>query len=235
MNLVSLFLLILISFTMLEGIYRGFMHSIINLGAFFLSIITSFIFSPLISSAVRANDRIFSFMLYYTEGAEKIAVFKDTSLPVATMSADKLQNIIAQSNLTEPFGTLIHQNVTSSAFSSEGLTTIGEYYNMTIVCTVLNILSFLLMFLAAYIIYTFVLGMVNYTIKFPELRQYDRFSGASFGIIRGFMICFLIIMIVPVIFLLLPVDQISDYFYASKLGVFFYNNNFFLHLIRGIA
>ena len=235
MNLVSLFLLILICFTMLEGIYRGFMHSIINLGAFFLSVITSHIFSPLISSAVRANERIFSFMLYYTEGAEKIAVFKDTSLPIATLSADKLQSIITQSNLTEPFGTLIHQNVTSSAFSSEGLTTIGQYYNMTIVCTVLNILSFLLMFLAAYIIYTFVLGMVNYTVKFPELRQYDRFSGASFGIIRGFMICFLIVMIVPVVFLLLPVDQISDYFYASKLGMFFYNNNFFLHLIRGVA
>ncbi len=235
MNLVTLFLLIIICFTMLEGVYRGFMHSIINLGSFFLSVITSFIFSPLISSAVRANERIFSFMLYYTEGAEKIAVFKDTSLPVATMSADKLQSIIAQSNLTEPFNTLIHQNVTASAFSSEGLTTIGEYYNMTIVCTVLNILSFLLMFLVAYILYTFVLGLINYTIKFPELRQYDRFSGASFGLIRGFMICFLIIMIVPVVFLLLPVDQIYDYFLASKLGVFFYNNNFFLHLIRGVA
>ena len=235
MNLVSVFLLILICFTLLEGVYRGFMHSIINLGAFFLSIITSFIFSPLVSSAVKANDDIFNFMLYYTEGAEKIAVFKDTSLPIASMTQDKLQSIIAASNLNEPFSTLIHQNVTSSAFAPEGLTTIGQYYNMTIVCTVLNILSFLVMFLIAYIIYTFILGLVNYTVKFPELKQYDRFTGASFGAVRGLMICFLIIMIVPVVFLLLPVDQVADYFYASKLGMFFYNNNFFLHLIRGIA
>lgn len=232
MNLVSLFLIILICFTTLEGVYRGFLHSVANLGAFFLSIITSFLLSPVISSAVKANDSIFKFLLYYTEGAEKIAAFKDTKILVSSLSPEKLQSIITDSKVTEPFSTLIKQNVDSSAF---GLTTIGEYFNRTIVSAVLNILSFLVMFLIAYIVYTFVLGLINYTIKFPELKQYDRFSGASFGLIRGVFICFLVIIIVPVVFLLLPVDQVSEYFYASKLGMFFYNNNFFLHLIRGVV
>lgn len=234
MNLVTLFLLILICFTMLEGIYRGFLHSITNLGSFFLSVITSFLLSPIISSSVKANENIFKFMLYYTEGAEKISVFKDTNLPIANMTAEKLQSIINDSGVTEPFKTLIQQNVTSAAFASEGASTIGEYFNMTIVCAVLNILSFIVMFLIAYIVFSFVLGLVNYTIKFPELKQYDRFSGASFGIIRGVLICFLIITVVPVIFLLMPVDQISEYFFSSKMAVFFYDNNFFLHLIRGV-
>lgn len=233
MNLVTLFLVILICFTTLEGVYRGFLHSITNLGSFFLSVITSFLLSPIISSSVKANDDIFKFMLYYTEGAEKITVFKDTNLPIANMSAEKLQTIITDSGVTEPFKTLIHQNVTTAAFAPEA-STIGEYFNMTIVCAVLNVLSFLLMFLIAYIVFSFVLGLVNYTIKFPELKQYDRFSGASFGVIRGVLICFLIVTVVPVLFLLMPVNQVSEYFYSSKMAVFFYDNNFFMHLIRGV-
>lgn len=232
MNFVTLFLIILICFTTLEGVYRGFVHSISNLGSFFLSVITSFLLSPIISSSVKANKNLFDFMLYYTEGAEKIAVFKDTTLPVATMSAEKLQSIITDSGVTEPFKTLIYQNVTNNVF--ENATEIGEYFNLTIVCAVLNILSFIVMFLIAYIVFSFVLGLINYTIKFPELKQYDRFSGASFGFIRGILICFLIITVVPVVFLLMPVSQISEYFYSSKMAVFFYDNNFFMHLIRGV-
>lgn len=234
MNWVTLFLAVLICVTILEGIYRGFLHSVINLGIFFLSLFTSFLLYPVVSTAVKANDRIFNFLLYYTEGAEKIAEFKDSSLLIDSISPEQLQNIITASSLNEPFSTLIEQNISTSAFSAEGLMMIGEYYNMTIVCAVLNILSFLVLFVIAYIVFTFVLGIVNYTVKFPELKQYDRSSGALFGFLRGVLICFLIVTIVPVIFLLVPVGQISDYFNTSSLGMFFYQNNFFLHLISGI-
>lgn len=233
MNWVSVFLIIIIGFTVFEGIYRGFLHSIINLGAFFLSVLTSFFLYPVVATAIKANDTIFDFLLYYTEGAEKIATFSDSNLLINGMAPEKLSSIISASGLNDPFSTLIAQNVTTSAFSQQGLTTIGEYYNMTIVCVVLNILSFLALFLVAYIIYTFVLGLVNYIIKFPELKQYDRTSGAAFGAVRGVLLCFLIITVVPVIFLLLPVSQLSDYFANSSFGVFFFENNFFLHLISG--
>lgn len=233
MNWVGVFLIIIVCFTMFEGIYRGFVHSISNLGAFFLSIFSSFLLYPVVSTAVKANERIFSFLLYYTEGAEKIVAFKDSNLLISNMAPEKLQSIIASSNLVEPFNTLIEQNVAASAFSEEGLVTIGEYYNMTIVSTVLNTLSFLAVFLVVYILFTFILGLVNYTTKFPELKQYDRSSGAAFGIIRGILLCFLLVTAVPVVFMLLPVDQLSDYFTNSAIGSFLYQNNFFLHLISG--
>jgi len=150
------------------------------------------------------------------------------------MSADKLHSIISTSSLTEPFTTLIRQNVEAKAFAASNLTTIGQYFNMTLVCAVLNILSFLAVFILARIIFSFVLGSVNYTVQFPELKRYDRTIGALFGASRGMLVCFLIVTIVPVIFLVIPVDQITQYFQNSSIGMFFYQNNFFLHLIRGI-
>lgn len=233
MNWVSVILIIVIGIGLLEGIYRGFLHSAINLGAFFLSLLTSYFLYPVVSAAVKASKSIFEFLKYYTEGAEKIVSFKDSHLPIDSLSPERLNSIITASKMSEPFPTLIKQNVTGQAFAADGLTTIGEYYNMTIVCAVLNILSFLAVFLLARIVYTFVLGIINYTVQFPELKQYDRATGALFGVSRGVLACFLIVTIVPVIFLVIPVDQISEYFTNSDVGMFFYQNNFFLHMISG--
>lgn len=235
MNLVTVVLILLILIMGLEGIHRGFLRSALNLGAFFLSIISSYLFYPVVSSAIKANASLFDYLTYYTEGAEKIASFESSQLLVSQLSPVQLNDIITQSNISEPFTSLIRQNVEAKAFASSGLTTIGEYYNMTIVSAVVNILAFLVVFLIARLIFAFVLGAIDYTVEFPELRQYDRTTGALFGVLRGFMFCFLIMTVVPVVFLILPVEKITDYYNASGFALFFSDNNFFLHFIRGVV
>jgi len=233
MNLVNIFFLLIIIITILEGIHRGFLHSALNLGSYFLSIITAYLLSPIVSAAFRANRTIFNFLLYYTEGAEKIVNFENSRLLVDQMTSSQINTIISTSSATEPFSTLIRQNVEAKAFVSSGMKTIGEYFNMTIVCVVLNILSFAIIYLIARIVYIFILNAVDYTVQFPELRQYDRLSGALFGGLRGILVCFLIVIAVPAIMLFIPVDKVIDYFTSSSIGMFFYNNNFLLHLISG--
>jgi uncharacterized membrane protein required for colicin V production len=233
MNWVNVFFILIIVITVLEGIHRGFLHSALNLGSFFLSIITAYLLYPVVSIAFKANRIIFNFLLYYTEGAEKIANFENSRLLIDNMTSSQVNTIISTSSVTEPFSTLIRQNVEAKAFVGDGLKTIGEYFNMTMVCAVLNILSFALIFLIARVIYVFVLGAVNYTVQFPELRQYDRLSGSLFGAVRGVLACFLIVMVVPAIMLFVPVDKVIEYFQSSSIGMFFYNHNFFLHLILG--
>ena len=233
MNLVNIMFIILIAVMLLEGIYRGFFHSALNLGAFFLSIVTSFLLYPVVSSAVRGSESLFRFFFYYTEGGELIKSFEDSKLLVDGMSSFTLDRIISDSAVSEPFASLIRQNVQAQAFAADGYRTMGEYYNMTIVCAVLNILSFFAIFIIARIIYQFILGAVEYTVEFPALKQYDRTMGAAFGLTRGMLFCFLIVTAVPVILLLVPVDRVAEYFNASSLGTYFIKHNFFLHLISG--
>jgi hypothetical protein len=186
-----------------------------------------------VATAFKANRTIFNFLLYYTEGAEKIANFENSRILIDKMTSSEVNTIISTSAVTEPFSTLIKQNIEAKAFVGSGLKTIGEYFNMTMVCVVLNILAFALIYLIARVVYIFVLGAVNYTVQLPELRQYDRLSGALFGVTRGVLACFLIVMVVPVIMLFVPVDKVIDYFQSSSIGMFFYNHNFLLHLICG--
>ncbi len=235
MNLVSLAYIAVILVLVLEGVHRGFLRSALNLGAFFVSVITSFLFYPVMSSSVKNNPSMFDYLFYYTEGAEKIAHFEDTRLLVDGLSKTKLDEVLFASNMPEPFTSLVRQNVHTQAFAAEGSTTLGEYFNMTLVSAVLNIFSFLAVFLIARVIFAFVLGAVDYTIQFPELRQYNRTMGALFGFARGLLFCFLIATIVPAVFLIFPVDKIIEFYHSSDIGLFFINNNIFLHLILGIV
>lgn len=233
MNLVTIMFIILIAVMLLEGIYRGFFHSALNLGAFFLSVVTSYLLYPVVSSAVYKSESLFRFFYYYTEGAELITSFEDSKLLVEGMGSSTLHRIITESSVGEPFASLIRQNVQTQAFAAKGITTIGDYYNMTIVCTVLNILSFFAIFIIARIVYQFILGAMEYTVEFPELKQYDRSMGALFGLTRGMLFCFLVVTAIPVILLIVPVDKVAEYFNASSVGTYFLKNNFFLHLISG--
>lgn len=233
MNLVNAFFIIIIGIAILEGIHKGFLYSAANLGSFFLSLLTSYLLYPVMSVAVKANKSIFEFLLYYTEGAEKIKSFEDTSILISDLSSSQLNEVVSTSSVSEPFATLIKQNVQTQAFLPDELFNIGEYYNMTIVCTVLNILSFLAVFILAKIVYTFILGAVSYTVKLPELKQYDRVTGALFGLSRGVLACFMIVTIIPAIFLVVPIDKVIEYFQDSSFGMFFFENNFLLNLIRG--
>jgi uncharacterized membrane protein required for colicin V production len=233
MNLINILFIVLVAVTVLEGIYRGFFHSALNLGAFFLSGVTSFLLYPVVSSAVYRSESLFKFFYYYTEGSELITVFEDSKLAVAGMSLDKLNGIISNSTVTEPFASLIRQNVQTQAFASQGYLTVGEYYNMTIVCAVLNILSFFAIFLIARIIYQFILGAVEYTVEFPQLKRYDRTMGALFGLTRGVLFCFLVVTVIPVVLLIVPVPKVTEYFNASSFGTYLLQHDFFLHLIRG--
>ncbi len=235
MNWVNVFFILIIAIAVLEGINRGFLHSALSLGAIFLSVISAFLLYPAVSAAFRENKTIFNFLLYYTEGAEKIASFENSRLLVDNLTSSQLHTIVSTSSVSEPFATLIRQNVEAKAFASSGLYNVGEYFNMTMVSVVLNIFSFALVFVLARLVYMFVLGAVGYTVQFPELRQYDRVSGALFGCLRGVLSCFLIVMVVPAVMLFIPVDKVIEYFQSSSVGMFFFNHNFFLHLIRGFV
>jgi len=234
MNLLDLFVVLIIVIALLEGFYRGFLCSVLSLSASFLSWLSAFIFYPALSHAVQGNVNIFNFLLYYTEGAEKIVDFEHTKLLVSQIEPAQLKTIIADANLPVPFGTLIQQNVVTNAFAHQGITTLGDYFNLTIVNVVVNILCFLMIYVIARLVFSFIINALNYTLKFPVLKQFDGVIGGGFGALRGVFTTFVVFIIVPVILVMQPIPQVTEYVNASFLGSFFYRNNFLLNFIRGV-
>ncbi len=234
MSILDWFVVMIILYAVLTGVYRGFIHSACSLGAFFLSWGTAALFSPLLSASFLKNATVYNFVYTYTEGSELITNFEDTKLLVQNLSADKIKSLVAESNLPAPFSSLMVSNITKSVFADQNVTTLGEYYNLTIANVCVNIISFFVIFFIARAILAFAINAANYTFKFPVLRVFDSTVGGIFGFLSGLFLTYAVFILTPLLLVVQPLQQVYDIVYGSAFARYFYTSNFLLNFIRGV-
>lgn len=234
MNLIDLFIILIVAIAVLEGVYRGFVNSVSRIGAFFLSWISAFIFSPALAGYIQSQKDIFNYLITYVDVTEQLGNIENAKILVSQIKDTDLNTIISNANLPAPFPSLIRENVVNKAFAGKGLTTIGQYANETIVCTIVNIVSFLAIFLLATFVFIFVINALDRTLRFPVLRQFDGLLGGGFGLILGCFALFVVFLIVPIVLVMMEVKIVSDYLNSSFLGSFFYKSNFIMNFMRGV-
>jgi len=234
MNILDWIVIIIIAFTTLTGIYRGFIHSALSLISFFISWLCSALFTPAVSRAFVKNDLIYSFIYNYTEGSERLTNFEYSKLMINEIPANEINQMVTDSNLPTPFSSLIESNIAEEVFSKDGFFALGDYYNLTITNVFINIISFFIIFVIAKLVFSFIINSLNYTLKFPILRMYDSTVGGFFGFLTGIFVTYAVFILTPLILAIQPIQEIYDIVYDSLFASFFYTSNFILNFIRGV-
>ena len=235
MNLLDLALIVVIAVSVLLGAYRGFVVSALKTASFFVSWILAYLLHPLLSWAM-SGQGMMQTLINYTEGAAKLPY--DTPLamittPITQVDAATLNNLVNNSSLVSPFGKLVKSNIASQAFASQGLTTVGDYFNYTVAYATLNIITFLILFLVFRIICGVIINATDATHKFPVFRHNDVLAGSLTGLLRGVFVCYIVMTLAPVALSILNVPVVTDYVLSAPLAGFFYKSNFILLLMRG--
>lgn len=137
-------------------------------------------------------------MLYYTEGSEYITNAEYVRADISSISSQELSDIISNAHLPYPMAKEISENIATEAFADQGVTTLGDYFNQTIVCVFINILVFLAIFALVRLILAFVINGVDYAWSFPLLRSGDSLLGMGLGVLRGMFALFLLFMLLPI-------------------------------------
>ena len=232
MTLVDMVILLLFAFFVLTGWYRGLINTLFSLGAYLLSGGLAFLLRPLLANWVKAKDTLYTTALYYAEGAEFVYDVELSKTAVSELSAEQLGVVMEKADLPIPMATRITENIAKEAFSKEGLSTLGEYFNQTIVSVVINLLCVLVIFLVIRALFAFVINMLDYARKgYPVLQSADGLISAGFGLIRGFLAMYIFFLLVPVAMVVLP--KVGDILEESFFGTFFYTSNFLLRMIPG--
>lgn len=232
MNLIDAAILLLLAITTLGGYYRGFFSTALSIAASVVSWVIGRVTVPLISGAIQSNEKLFNTMCYYTEGAEYVAItdVELTRTPINAVSGETLRTVIANADMPRPMGAFVSKNIATEAFAKSGVTTLGDYFNQTIVCVVINILAVLLVFVALRIILGLVIGGASYGLGgYPVLQRYDGLIGAGLGLINGILLLFVLFMAVPILLTVLP--KLYEFLSESFFGAFFYNANPFISMI----
>lgn len=235
MSAIDVAILLVLAITILGGYYRGFVSTALSILATIVSWLAGRLLVPLMSGLIKGNEKLFNMMTYYTEGSEYVAItdVELTRTPISGISADTLHTVIENAEMPRPMGDFIKRNIATEAFAGDGITTLGDYFNQTIVCAVINILSVLLVFIVLRVLLGLVINGVSYGRGgYPVLAHADGPIGAGLGLVNGVLLLFVVCTVIPILLTVLP--ALYEYLSESFFGEFFYKANPFIALIPSV-
>jgi len=231
-NFLDILVLGLLALFVLVGVYRGFFHSLLSLGALVISCALATIFMPMLSRNFQKHEELYNTVLYYTEGSEFVEDVELSRSTIYAVDTATLEKITANPDMPYPMGKRVYDAIQDEAFLDRGVSSVGDYFNLTIVNTATNILSFLLLFVVIRLVLGFFINNADYAAKgYPQLHRFDRVIGAGLGLIRGFLGLFVLFLLIPLVLIVLPVDMVRDLVEESFFLQFYYHSNILLPLI----
>ena len=233
MNIVDYLILGVIFISVIFGLRRGFISGVLSLGSLILSVFIAFQAYPILAQNLQSNESLVNTLVHYTDASSRIKDLELALTPVTELTQSALDQVMENANLPSVLESFVRQNVAQRTFASIGSVNISEYLNQTIISVSLNILCFILCFLAAYIVLSLLSHMICYVFRLPVLRHLDALIGGAFGALRGVLIVMVLAAIVPIILTISPIEQVEELINASKLAGFFFRDNMITTVMRG--
>lgn len=230
--MVTVAILIILGICILAGYYRGVIYSALSIGLTIVSFFLALLLIPAVATPVRSDASLYGSLLYYFEGYEYVS---ETSVemihePAVLFSDELLDQVIENADMPIPFGNAVKKNIQREAYASKGISTIGDYFNQTIVDVVLNMLSLLFLFVCIRVLLGFILRMIDYGRRgMPALKQLDALYSCGIGFLHGVVLLFIFFMAVPILLVIVP--KLGVMITDTPIGGFFYRMNPFVWLV----
>lgn len=126
MNIVDYVIIGIIGISVLFGLYRGFIASVLNMGCGLMSFLASFWVSPKLAAAVQSNQSFLNMLLHYTDASSRIGDLETAITNVATLTSQSINGILEKVNLPAPLDTLLRVNLENNVYASSGLSPVPE-------------------------------------------------------------------------------------------------------------
>ena len=231
--MITVLILVILGLCILAGYYRGVIYSAVSIGLTLLSFFLALLLIPVVARPVRESKTLYSSLLYYFEGYESIGKTSVELIhePASDIDAETLSEVVENADLPLPLGSAVEKNIRTEAYQSRGITTIGDYFNQTIVDVVLNVLSLLFLFVCFRITLGFILRVIDYGRRgLPALKQFDPLFSCGIGFLHGVLLLYIFFLIAPVILTIVPA-RFGSLLVDPPLAGFFYRMNPFMWLI----
>ncbi len=234
MNVIDIVILVILGTSLIYGLYRGFIHTILSVACCLLSVFLAFSYGPKLAQVVSGNQGVSSTLATYTDAVTRVGDFSLANTPVSELTDGMVEKVLQSVSLPEPIASILKNNLTSQTFAGTGLTTVNQYVSNTVVAVAVNILCYIVCFAVSYLVLSLVLSLVQAVFKLPLLKQLDWLAGGIFGLIRGALLLYVIFLLIPILSTVIPLDAFNDLLAQSALAPIFQSNGFFGSVISGI-
>ena len=232
MNFIDWIIVGVLGVSVLFGLYRGFISSVLNMGGGLCAFFGAFWLYPKLADLIQQNEGLRMTLAHYLEPGSGLDLALSESA-VSNLGASGIQQVLSRVSLPAPLDSILQVNLESSIFANLNISTVGEYVNQTILQASINIICFVLCFLLAYVVISTLFNLIRAVFRFPLLKQLDGLAGGVFGLLRGLLICLVIFTLVPLVQTMVPLDLVSDLLAESTLAPIFMNGNLITAIMNG--
>ena len=232
MNFIDWIIVGVLGVSVLFGLYRGFISSVLNMGGGLCAFFGAFWLYPKLADLIKQNEGLRMTLAHYLEPGSGLDLALSESA-VSNLGASGIQQVLSRVSLPAPLDSILQVNLESSIFANLNISTVGEYVNQTILQASINIICFVLCFLLAYVVISTLFNLIRAVFRFPLLKQLDGLAGGVFGLLRGLLICLVIFTLVPLVQTMVPLDMIDQVLEESALAPVFMNGNLITAIMNG--
>lgn len=203
MNLLDIIIIAVLAFYMISGMYRGLITSGLSMFGFFGAWIGAERLYTRVSELALSNKTLMAVLTQYLEPESFFKSHTQAVTAVSDVVANgeaAIQNAVgAISQNLSIISDAFEFNVRSQMFQNLGINTLAEYLDQTIWLAIFNVASFVLCFIALYVLISLVVNLLDHVICWPIFMSgpIDSIFGGIFGLVRGMCVTLVIILLVP--------------------------------------
>ena len=226
MNIVDYVIIGVIAVSIVFGMYRGFIYSVLSMGGGLISFLASFALYPRLAAVIQNNQELQRTLLHYTDASSRIGDLELALTKVLTLDQEGISQVLANVSLPAPLDGILRVNLENLVYGANGAAvSVADYVSQTILQASINMICFLACFFGLYLVISVGLNLVRAVFRFPALIHLDAATGGVFGFLRGVLICLAFFTLVPLVQTMLPLDIVNQLIAESKLAPIFMNGN----------
>jgi len=202
MNIIDIIFILVLGYSLLAGMHKGFIASGLSLLGFVASWFGAYFSYGTLMNVALSNSTVMGFCSNLLEASSFFEGVDANKLVSDMAGSDAFAGIAEYIGekiplIADAFANNVNGQVFSGqVFGSTQLLTLADYLDQTVWVAVFGVLAFIIMFALIYVVVTLFVNLLNHIISFPILRRVDWLIGGIFGLFRGAVVCMLLYIVV---------------------------------------
>lgn len=237
MNTLLIVVIAIILVTGILGYYKGLIKTVLSMATIVLSVVLTSIVAPEAARILCENEEVYGSV--YETVSENIDL-SDVTKELAAQAGDTLDEA-AQAEILDNVGMppIVREIIIDSGnlekFVNDNSEKFEEYVYSLITDLIINSSTYVIVFIVFSIVIAIVSSALNIISKLPVLKSLNRMAGAVLGVVEGFVIVWLLFILISVIpgneFMEKCNEEIED----NAVLTYLYDNNVIMNVVSGYA
>ena len=226
MNIVDYVIIGVVGVSVLYGLYRGFVASVLSMGGGLISFLSAFALYPKLAALIQNNEELQRTLLHYTDASSRIGDLELALTNVVNLGREGIAQVLSNVQLPAPLDSILQVNLENLVYGTQSAaSTVSDYVSQTILQSSINIICFIVCFAGVFVAFSLASNLIRAIFRFPVLKQADALAGGVFGLLRGVLLCLIVFTLIPLVQTMVPLDIITELLEESQLAPIFMNGN----------